>query len=420
MILIHKANQVVTVASFGRKFKRGIEQGEIFVIEKGSVLIKDDKIEWVGRAIDFNFELYGDNIKIINAEGKVLMPGFVDSHTHLVFAGTRENEFDLRIKGFTYQQIAEMGGGILNTVRRTRESAKEELFKIGQRFAFRALSYGTTTVEIKSGYGLNFEDEIKILEVVNELNGNPIFTIPTFLGAHAIPPEFKDRKDEYVKFLVNDLIPEVSRRKIARFCDVFCERGYFDPEESERILLRGKSFGLLPKIHAEQFSSYGGVRVGVKVGAISLDHLENISDDDINLLSKSESIAVLLPGVSFFLNYQYPPARKLIEAGVPVAIATDFNPGSCMSLNMQLMMTIACIQMKMTVEEVITAVTLNSAGALGISDITGSIEVGKRADIVVFDVPDYRIIPYFFGENHVEQVFVGGIPKYTSAVRRIT
>lgn len=413
MILIHNANQVVTVASFGKRFKHGKEQGEIFVIEKGSVLIKDGKIEWVGRAIDFNFGLYGNSLQVINAEGEVLMPGFVDSHTHLVFGGTRENEFDLRIRGFTYSQIAEMGGGILSTVKKTREEAKENLFKVAHNYANLALSHGTTTIEIKSGYGLNLEDEIKILEIANELNEKPIFTVQTFLGAHAIPPEFKDRKDDYVKFLIDKVIPEVARRKLAKFCDVFCERGYFSPEDSEKILTAGKNYGLLPKIHAEQFSNYGGVRAGVKVGAISIDHLENISDEDIGVLSKSDAIAVLLPGVSFFLNYQYPPARKLIEAGVPVAIATDFNPGSCMSLNMQLMMTIACVQMKMTVEEVITAATLNSAGAIGISDITGSIEVGKRADIVIFGVPDYRIIPYFFGENHTKAVFVGGVLKYS-------
>lgn len=412
MILIHNANQVVTVASFGKGFKRGEEQGKIYVIEKGSVLIKDGKIEWVGRAIDFNFGLYGDKVEIFDVTGKVILPGFVDSHTHLVFAGTRENEFDLRIKGFTYQQIAEMGGGILNTVKKTREAPKEELFKIAYTYALKALSYGTTTVEIKSGYGLNLEDEIKILEVANQLNENPIFTVATFLGAHAVPPEFANRKDDYVKFLISDVMPEVSRRKLAKFCDVFCEKGYFTPDDSEKILNAGRDYGLLPKIHAEQFSNYGGAKVGARVGAISIDHLENLEDEDIEILSKANSIAVLLPGVSFFLNYKYPPARKLIEAGVPVAVATDFNPGSCMSLNMQLMMTIACIQMKMTIEEVITAVTLNSAGALGISDITGSIEVGKRADIVVFDVPDYRMIPYFFGENHTEFVFVGGVLKY--------
>ncbi|CUU07894.1 imidazolonepropionase [Candidatus Kryptobacter tengchongensis] len=411
MILIHNANQVVTVASFGKRFKRGEKQSEIFVVEKGSVLIKDGKIEWVGRAVDFNFGLYGE-VEIIDATGKVVLPGFVDSHTHLVFGGTREDEFNLRIKGFTYQQIAEMGGGILSTVQKTRNLSKDELLKISQIYATKALANGTTTIEIKSGYGLNLEDEIKVLEVVNELNEKPIFTVPTFLGAHAVPPEFKDRKDDYVKFLVDKLIPEISKRKLAKFCDVFCEIGYFTAEDSEKILTAGKSYGLLPKIHAEQFSNYGGVKVGVKVEAISIDHLENINDEDIDLLSRTDSIAVLLPGVSFFLNYKYPPARKLIDSGVPVAIATDFNPGSCMSLNMQLMMTIACTQMRMTIEEAITASTLNSAGAIGISDITGSIEVGKRADLVIFDVPDYRMIPYFFGENHTWIVFGGGILKY--------
>ena len=410
MILIHNASQLVTVASFGEKFKRGKKQGEIFIIENGSVLVEDGKIAWVGKASEFNFKLY-DEVKIVDVSGKVVMPGFVDSHTHLVFAGTRENEFDLRIKGFTYQQIAQMGGGILSTVEKTRKATKEELFKTSQRYAFKALANGTTTIEIKSGYGLNLEDEIKILEIANDLNENPIHTVATFLGAHAIPPEFKEQKDEYVKFIIEKVIPEVSKRKLAKFCDVFCETGYFTPEDSEKLLNSAKKFGLLPKIHAEQFSNYGGVKVGVKAGAISIDHLENISDEDIEILSKSNSVAVLLPGVPFFLNYQYPPARKLIDSGVPVAIATDFNPGSCMSLNMQLMLTIACTQMKMTIEEAITASTLNSACALGLSDTCGSIEVGKRADIAVFNANDYRMIPYFFGENHVDKVFVGGILK---------
>lgn len=412
MILIHNAKQVVTVASFGESVKRGKKQGEIFLIENGSVLVKDGRIQWVGRALDFNFGLY-DEVKIYDTTGKVLMPGFVDSHTHLVFAGTREDEFNLRIKGFTYQQIAEMGGGIIRTVEKTRKARKEELLEISKNYAEKALTFGTTTIEIKSGYGLNLEDEIKILEVINEINENPLMTVPTFLGAHAVPPEFKDKKQGYVNFLVDTVIPFIASKNLAKFCDVFCEDGYFTPEESETILNTGKKFGLLPKIHAEQFSNCGGVKVGLKVGAISIDHLENVSDGDIELLSRSNAIAVLLPGVSFFLNYRYPPARKLIDAGIPVAIATDFNPGSCPSLNMQLMLTIACTQMRMTIEEAIVASTLNSAGALGISNITGSIEVGKRADILVFDVDDYQMIPYFFGENHIKAVFVGGEIKFS-------
>ncbi len=412
MILIHNAKQLITVASFGESVKRGKEQSEIFLIENGSVLIKDKKIEWVGRAIDFNFQLY-DDVEIFDATGKVVMPGFVDSHTHLVFAGTREDEFNLRIKGLTYQQIAEKGGGIVRTVEMTRKADKGLLFEIAKNYSEKALTFGTTAIEIKSGYGLNLDDEVKILEVVKELNENPLLTVPTFLGAHAIPPEFKDKKQEYVNFLIDVAIPFIASKNLAKFCDVFCEDGYFTPEEAEAILNTGKKLGLLPKIHAEQFSNRGGVKVGVRVGAVSIDHLENVSDDDIDLLSKSSAVAVLLPGVSFFLNYRYPPARRLIEAGVPVAIATDFNPGSCPSLNMQLMLTIACTQMKMTIEEAIVASTLNSAGALGISNITGSIEIGKRADISVFDVNDYKMIPYFFGENHIKAVLVGGKVKFS-------
>ena len=407
LILIHNASQLITVDSEGERFKRGKEQGRITIVENGSVLI-GERVEWVGRALDFNFKLYPE-IEIFDATGKVVMPGFVDSHTHLVFAGTRENEFEMRIEGYSYQQIAKLGGGIRKTVELTRKASKEELKRIASGYLERALRNGTTSIEIKSGYGLELESEIKILEVANELNGKPMNIIPTFLGAHAIPSG--EDKNKYVEDVIN-MLTEVSERKLARFCDVFCEDGYFSSEDSERILREAKRYGLLPKIHAEQFSNSGGVDVGLKLGAVSIDHLENVKDEDIEKMSKSDSVAVLLPGVSFFLDYKYPPARKLIDKGVPVAIATDFNPGSCMALSMQLMMTIACVKMKMKVEEAIVSATLNSAAAVGISNEAGSIEPGKRADIIVMDVPDYRVIPYFFGENHVQAVFIGGKLRY--------
>jgi imidazolonepropionase len=407
MYLIHNAAQLVTVTSGGEKLKRGKKQGEISLIENGSVLIDGDKIRWTGRAIDFNFKLY-DNVKIFDASGRVVLPGLIDPHTHLIFAGTRADEFALRISGYTYQEIAKMGGGIMRTVNLTRKASRWELVRIAEKYLNIALKNGTTTVEVKSGYGLDFENEIKILEVAEELSSKGrINIIPTFLGAHAIPPEYTDRRESYIHLVIS-MLPDISHRKLAKFCDVFCEDGYFSPVESEKILTEARKCGLSLKIHAEQFSNYGGTKIGVKLGAVSIDHLENISDSDIEILSKSNSIAVLLPGVSFFLNYKYPPARKLIDSGVPIAIGTDFNPGSCMSLSMQLMMTIACTQMRMTIEEVIVASTLNSASALGISNIAGSIEPGKRADLVIFDVPDYRMIPYFFGESHVCAVFVKG------------
>jgi len=407
-LLIRNARQLVTVASGGKHTRAGKEMLDLNVVENGCVLIEDGTIKWVGRTEDFSFEV-GPDVDVLDATDKVVMPGFVDAHTHLAFAGGRENEFALRTQGLTYRQIAEQGGGIINTVKGVRETTKKELKKVADKRLDSMLRLGTTTVEIKSGYGLDFKNEIKMLEAINELNReHPIDVVPTFLGAHAVPPEFKERKREYVELVISEMIPYVGRKKLAKFCDVFCEQGYFTLEESRRILEEGKKFGLMPKVHADELTSGGGAELAAEVGAVSADHLEHISDAGIQAMKDKGTVAVLLPGVSFFLGHGYAPARELIDADVPVAIATDFNPGSCMSENMQLMMTIACTQMKMTPEEVITASTLNAAAALVLSHDIGSIEVGKKADVIILDIPNYQYLPYHFGVNHVEKVIKQG------------
>ena len=400
--------QLVTVPSRGARVKVGRDMNDIGVIENAAVLVEGETITWVGRMEDLALGSIKE-ADVVDCMDNVVMPGFVDSHTHLVFGGSREGEFALRSAGMSYQEIAERGGGILSTVRQTREASKKDLKKQARRWLNNMLRHGTTTVEIKSGYGLDMDNEVKMLESIVELEKEEVISIvPTFLGAHAVPPEFDGNKKEYIREINKRMIPYVASHKLAAFCDVFCEAGYFDVAESEAILQDGKRFGLRPKIHADELTPSGGAGLAAKVGAISADHLEHITESEIQSMAGAGVVATLLPGVSFFLNHRYAPARSLIDAGVPVAIATDFNPGSCMSYSMSLMMTIACTHMRMTPEEVITACTLNAAAAVGLSHEVGSIEVGKKADMVVLNIPEYKFLPYHFGENHVEQVIKRG------------
>ncbi len=407
-LLIRHAKQVATVSAHGKRTKVGAEMGDLGIIEDGSIFIKDGIIEWVGRESDRTIEI-AKTTEVLDASGKVALPGFVDSHTHLVFAGSRENEFALRAMGKSYQDIAKEGGGILSTVREVRKSTKKDLKRLADKRLDDLMSHGTTTVEIKSGYGLDMNNEVKMLEVINELKKEHYMTVvPTFLGAHAVPPEYNGNAKDYVRFVTEKLIPYVGKKNLAKFCDVFCEKGYFDVEESRETLEEAKKVGMLPKVHADELSPLGGAELAASVGAISADHLEHVTQKGIEALRSANVIATLLPGVSFFLGHGFAPARRLIDAGVPVALATDFNPGSCMSYSIPMMMTIACTQMKMTPEETITASTLNGAAALGISDKVGSIEVGKEADVVLYNIPDYRYLPYHFGANLVAKVIKRG------------
>ncbi len=381
---------------------------ELGILNDAGVLCENGKISWVGLMKDWNRTLT-DNFNEIDASGKVVLPGFVDSHTHMMFAGNRAHEFALRSQGATYQQIAEAGGGILGTITHVRAATKKDLKKQTRRYMNEMMKHGTTTVEIKTGYGLDMDSEMKMLEAINELKEEEMMTVvPTFIGAHAYPPEYKQNKRAYVDIVLEKMIPYAGKRRLATFCDVFCEKGYFDLEESEQILNEGKKWGMLPKIHAEELNPLGGTELAARVGAISADHLEHVSDQGIAALRDAGVVATLLPGVSFFLHHGYAPARKLIDGGVAVAIASDFNPGSCMSYSMPMMMTIACTQMKMTPEEALVASTLNGAAALNMSSSVGSIELGKSADLIIADVPDYKFLAYHFGANHIVTTIKNG------------
>ncbi len=401
--------QLVTVPARGKRVKTGAEMRDLGVLENAAVIIEKDTITWTGRMEDLSIGSLKES-DVLDCIDKVVMPGFVDPHTHLLFAGSREDEFAMRNGGATYKEIADSGGGILSTVESVRDATKRDLKKFARRHLNAMMRQGTLTVEIKSGYGLDIETEIKMLEAISELNEEEVISIAgTFLGAHAVPPEYRERKREYVHEITERMIPYIGTKGLASFCDVFCDDGFFSMNESREILLQGKRFGLAPKIHADELSANGGAELAEEVGAVSADHLEHVSDNGIAALAKAGVVATLLPGVSFNLNHGYAPARKLIDAGVPVAISTDFNPGSCMSYSMPMMMTIACTQMRMTPEEAITASTLNAAAAIQQSDETGSIEVGKKADIILLDLPNYKHLPYHFGENHVVKVVKNGV-----------
>lgn len=407
-LFIKNIAQLVTVASHGKHIKIGAEMQDIGVIEHAGVLCREGKIAWVGRMNEFR-ESLPDDMPELDASGAVVLPGFVDSHTHAMFAGDRANEFALRSRGATYQEIAAAGGGIISTINEVREASKRELKRSTARHLSEMMKHGTTTVEIKTGYGLDVDSEIKMLEAINELADEEMAgVVPTLLGAHAVPPEFRGDPDGYVRLVIEKMIPYAGKRELAAFCDVFCENGYFDLKQSEAVLRAGKHHGMGAKVHAEELSPLGGAELAARVGALSADHLEHISDRGIEALRQGRVVAGLLPGVSFFLNHAYAPARSLIDAGVAVALASDFNPGSCMSFSIPLMMTIACTHMRMSPEEAITACTLNGAASLGMSTAVGSIEVGKEADLVVADTADYRTIAYHFGFNHVTHTIKHG------------
>jgi imidazolonepropionase len=403
MLLLKNIAQVVTLRG-GPVPRVGTSMSELEIIENGAVLIRGDRIVWVGPTKNLPVREPGIRYQTLDGVGLdlVALPGFIDSHTHPVFAENRVEEYDLRTQGKTYQEIAAAGGGIAKSVEQLRSITVSQLLERVERYSRHFLSHGTTTIEAKSGYGLNLEEELKSLHVLAALRGrNRLEIIPTFLGAHAIPQEYAHSRADYVTEVIQVMIPRVAREGLAQFCDVFCEDGYFTVEEARSILLAAKQAGLGLRIHANEFGSSGGAKLAAELGARSADHLRWIDDSDIEALKKAGTVATLLPGTAFNLGGEpYAPARKLISAGVPVALATDFNPGSCYTVNMQIILALACTQMKMTPAEAITAATINGACSLGISDRLGTIEEGKQADIVLMDIPDYRELPYFFGINH--------------------
>jgi imidazolonepropionase len=400
LLLIRGASQVVTLA--GPAPRRGRAMRELDVIRNGAVLVRDGRIAAVGPARRIERMKEARGAEKIDARGTVVLPGFVDSHTHLVFAGTRADEYERRITGASYEEIAKSGGGILSTVRKTRAASEQSLFTHAQAWLKQCAAHGTTTVEAKSGYGLDAASELRILRVLKRLrNASACDIVPTFMGAHVVPPEFRKNSDAYVELLTRKIIPWVTREGLAEFCDVFCDRGAFSVTQARRILTAARACGLAPRIHANQLANIGAAELAVELHAASADHLEKLTAAQIRALGKSDVCCTLLPGCCFHLGLRdYAPARKLIDAEAIVALATDFNPGTSPTLNMQMVISLACAQMRMTPAEAITAATINAAYSLGRADRIGSIEVGKYADLAVFAVEDYREIPYYFGVNH--------------------
>jgi len=395
--LFRNPKQIITINSNGKNHKRGSEMNKIGLLEKHSLLVENGKIKKIIK----NSSITKTNFDVeINLTNKIVLPGLVECHTHTAFAGSRSEEFKLKLQGVDYEEIAKRGGGITNTMGAVRKSSFDELIEIVKPRIDYFISQGITTLEIKSGYGLSFYDEIKLLQVIKELNKiYAIDIVPTFLGAHTFPPEYKNDNEKYINMITDELIPYVCKNKLAHFCDVFCESTAFSAEQTETIFKVASNCGLKLKLHTEQFNSIGGLEIALNMNATSVDHLEVLKEEQIELFGKSETTAVLLPGVSFFLDYDYAPARKLIDANAIVALATDFNPGSSHIANFQLIMSLAALKMNMTIEEIFTAVTLNAANALDLSDKLGSIEVGKNADFSIFEANDYSELVYNIGKN---------------------
>ena len=409
-ILLKNPTQIVTVDGNGLGYKRGSKMNSIEVVTDHSIIINNGLVEQIIENIKLNSIIVD---KTIDVTDKIILPGLVESHTHTAFAGSRAEEFKLRLQGLSYEEIAKKGGGINTTVQSIRKSSFDDLIDIIKPRVEYFISQGITTLEIKSGYGLSFYDEIKLLQAIRELDN--IFSInivPTFLGAHTFPPEYKNDHDKYIDLINNEMLPYVVEHNLAKFCDGFCESTAFSAKQIEKIFIAADSLGLKLKLHTEQFNSIGGLDVALKMNATSVDHLEVLLDEQISQFSNSKTAAVLLPGVSFFLDYSYAPARKLIDHDAIVALATDFNPGSSHIANLHLIMSLGALKMGMTIEETITSVTLNSAYALDISEHTGSIEVGKSADFAIFDAKDYSEIVYNIGRNLNVMTIKDGIIIY--------
>lgn len=408
--LIKNIKTLVQVEDDPRLKVTGAEMKNLNCINDAWLALENDKIVGYGKMEDWEGITDWTNLTIIDATDKLVLPCYCDSHTHIVYAGSREGEFVDRINGLTYEQIFERGGGILNSAKKLQDASEEELIESALKRLHEIMLQGTGAVEIKSGYGLSVEAELKMLRVIKKLKAlTPLTIKSTFLGAHAVPAAFKGDKRKYIDLIIHEMMPKIAEEKLADYCDVFCEQNYFTKEETIEILTAGKKYGMTPKVHAEQLSNFGGVLAGVEVGAISVDHLEFVGDKEIEALKNSKTIPTVLPGAAFFLSLPLPPARKMMDAGLAVAIATDYNPGSSPSGNMNFMLSLCCVQYKMTPEEAINAATINSAYAMDLSTTHGSIAIGKQANIFITkEIPSYAYIPYSFGSNLIETVIIGG------------
>lgn len=409
-LLIKNIRSLVQVRENAPETVAGKAMNELPVINDAWLAVEDGIIADFGTMENWPGISDWSGLEVIDANEGMVLPAWCDSHTHLIYAASREEEFSDRIRGLSYEEIALRGGGILNSAKKLRAASEDELFESAAKRLDEVISLGTGAIEIKSGYGLDVESELKMLRVIRRLKERgPIPVRATFLGAHAVPTEFKDNKDGYIKLLIEELMPAIANEKLADYCDIFCERNYFTEEDSVKILEAGKKYGMIPKVHANQLSVSGGVQAGVKTGAISVDHLEYLGDEEINLLKHSKTMPTLLPGAQFFLGLPFPPARQMIDAGLPVAVATDFNPGSCPSGNMNQMISLLCVNYKMTPEEAINAATINSAYAMGLSATHGCITPGKKANLIITKpVSSLAFLPYAFGSNLIDTVIING------------
>ncbi|VAW23532.1 Imidazolonepropionase [hydrothermal vent metagenome] len=410
-LLLENIKELVQVEYKPVEKVSGAGMAKLRTVKNAFLMIKDELIEDFGPMSRLkSLDLDDDILMEIDCSGRLVFPSFCDSHTHIVYPSGREKEFVDKIKGLSYEEIARRGGGILNSAKLLHESSAEELYHQAINRVVEVIRLGTGAIEIKSGYGLNTDDELKMLRVVKWIKETtPITVRATFLGAHAIPQEYKSRVPEYVDLVINEMIPQVAGEGMADFIDVFCDKGFFSPDDTERILMAGVKYGLKPKIHANELDYSGGIQVGVKCNALSVDHLEFTGDEEIAVLKGSDTMPTILPGAAFFLGMPLSPVRKIIDAGLPVALASDFNPGSSPSGNMSFISSLGCIRYKMLPEEVINATTLNAAYAMGLSNQVGSIAKGKLANVfITSEIPGYSTIPYMFGSNLIETVILNG------------
>jgi len=406
-ILIKNASEIVTCSGF--KAKHGKDMNELYVINNGAVIIEDGIIKAIGTTEDILGIYRESDFQVIDAEGKAVLPGFVDSHTHFVFGGYRAEEFSWRLRGDKYMDIMKRGGGIASSVKSTREASRQQLIEAGMKRLNSMLSFGVTTVEGKSGYGLDFDTEIKQLEVMKELDRvHPLDVVRTFMGAHAVPVEYSGRADNYVDYLIKSVLPYVAEKKLAEFCDVFCEDNVFSVEQSRMLLTVAKEMGFSLKIHADEIVQLGGAELAAELGAVSADHLLQASNEGIEAMAEGSVVSTLLPCTAFSLRESFARGREMIDKGCAVALATDFNPGSCFTESIALVFALACIQMNLSIEEAITALTINGAAAVGREQEIGSIDIGKKADIIILEFPSYKFIPYHVGVSTVEKVIKNG------------